>query len=56
MTKGPESIIEFLQNVKAQVDELVRAVQGRDTPISFEELHEKLLNFEATLNITRPMI
>ena len=80
MTKGSESITEFLQNVKARADELalfgspfdnddrtdkiletlgddykelVRAVQGRDTPISFEELHEKLLNFEATLNITR---
>ena len=81
MTEGPESITEFLQNVKARADELallgspfdnddlideiletlgddykklVRVVQARDTPISFEELHEKLLNFEATLNITRP--
>ncbi|RVW52539.1 Retrovirus-related Pol polyprotein from transposon RE2 [Vitis vinifera] len=26
-----------------------QAVQARDTPISFDELHEKLLNFEASL-------
>ena len=69
-------VFEFLQTIKARVDELVilgavvddedplekileglgedykelvRAVQARDTPISFDELHEKLLNFEASL-------
>ena len=77
MTKGVESISEFLQKLKAKTDELAllgspfdtddltdkileavgddykelaRAIQARDTPISFEELHEKLLNFEASLN------
>lgn len=81
LTKGPESVTEFLQNVKARADELallgspfddddltdkilealgdnykelVRAVQARDTLISFEELQEKLLNFEATLNVSKP--
>ncbi|KAK3218511.1 hypothetical protein Dsin_012481 [Dipteronia sinensis] len=29
--------------------ELVRTVQGRDTPITCDELHEKLLTFEASL-------
>jgi hypothetical protein len=31
---------------------LARVVQTRDTPISFDELHEKLLNFEASLQNT----
>jgi hypothetical protein len=31
---------------------LARAVQARDTPISFDELYEKLLNFEASLHNT----
>ena len=29
--------------------ELVRVVQARDTSISFDELYEKLLSFEASL-------
>jgi len=29
--------------------ELVRVVQAKDTSITFKELHEKLLNFEASL-------
>jgi len=31
---------------------LAKAVQTRDTPISFDELHEKLLNFEASIHNT----
>ena len=76
ITKGSMGVFEFLQTIKARVDELsilsaavddedllekileglgedykelVRAVQARDTPISFDELHENLLNFEASL-------
>ena len=29
--------------------ELIRVVQARDSPISFDELHEKLLTFKASL-------
>lgn len=81
MTKWHDTIAEFLQNVKASIDEfsllgalfdeddltdknlkalrddykeLVWAVQVRDTSITFEELHEKLLNYEASLNIPKP--
>lgn len=34
--------------------ELVRAIQARDTSITFEGLHEKFLNFEAFLQIVIP--
>lgn len=81
ITKGSESVTEFLQAIKARADELAllgapleaedltkkildglgddykelaRAVQARDTSISFEELHEKLLNFEASLLPNKP--
>ncbi|KAL6321050.1 hypothetical protein AAG906_012034 [Vitis piasezkii] len=76
LTKGPQSVIEFLQLVKCRADELailgapmneddltdkildglgddykelICVVQARDTMIIFDELHEKLLNFEASL-------
>ena len=76
LTKGSQSVIEFLQLVKCRADELailgapmneddltekildglrddykglIRAVQARDTMIMLDELHEKLLNFEASL-------
>ncbi|KAL5803500.1 hypothetical protein ACOSQ4_031805 [Xanthoceras sorbifolium] len=81
ITKGSQSITEYLQAIKSRADELailgapmdegvlheedltyqildnlgddykelVRAVQARNSSISFDELHEKLLNFEATL-------
>ncbi|KAA8547225.1 hypothetical protein F0562_003911 [Nyssa sinensis] len=75
LTKGSQSVTEFLQSVKCRVDELailgapmdeddlidkildglgddykelIHAVQARDTMIMFNELHEKLLNFEAS--------
>ena len=38
-------ILEALRDV---YKELVRGVQARDNPISFEELHKKLLNFKAS--------
>ena len=45
-----EDLLEkILEGLGGDYKELVRAVQARDTPISFDELHEKLLNFEASL-------
>ena len=45
-----EDLLEkILEGLGEDYKELVRAVQARDTPISFDELHEKLLNFEASL-------
>ncbi|KAK1555207.1 hypothetical protein Q3G72_023368 [Acer saccharum] len=38
----------ILDELDDDYKELVRAVQARDTPISFDELHEKLLTFEAS--------
>ena len=40
---------KILNGLGDEYKELVRAIQARDTTISFDELHEKLLNFEATL-------
>ncbi|KAL9448658.1 hypothetical protein AB3S75_016030 [Citrus x aurantiifolia] len=45
---------KILEAVGDDYKELARAVQARDTPITFEELHEKLLNFEASLNTSKP--
>ncbi|KAK0597079.1 hypothetical protein LWI29_021647 [Acer saccharum] len=39
----------ILDDLDDEYKELVRAVQARDNPISFDELHEKLLTFEASL-------
>ncbi|KAG6787941.1 hypothetical protein POTOM_003992 [Populus tomentosa] len=36
---------KILEGLGPEYTELARAVQARDTPISFDELHEKLLNF-----------
>ncbi|RVW33268.1 Retrovirus-related Pol polyprotein from transposon RE2 [Vitis vinifera] len=48
-----EDLLEkILEGLGEDYKELVRAVQARDTPISFDELHEKLLNFEASLQNT----
>nr|TKR83789.1 hypothetical protein D5086_0000265600 [Populus alba] len=44
----PEDITDtILDGLDDDYKELVRAVQARDTSISFDELHEKLLSFEA---------
>ena len=82
ISKGTQSISEYMQHVKSVADELAMldapenpenltvkllnglgdefrdissVVRACDSPITFEELHEKLLNFEAVLKqeITR---
>jgi len=40
---------KILDGLDDEYNKLVRAVQDRDTAISFDELHEKLLSFEASL-------
>ncbi|KAK2648009.1 hypothetical protein Ddye_015498, partial [Dipteronia dyeriana] len=77
ISKGTQSITEYMQHAKSIVYELVMlnalenfedltvkilnglgdefkdilsVVCAHDTPISFEELHEKLFNFEVVLN------
>lgn len=45
---------KILDGLSDEYKELVRAVQARDTIITFEELHEKLLNFEASVLTTKP--
>ncbi|KAG6788032.1 hypothetical protein POTOM_004085 [Populus tomentosa] len=53
LTKGSMTITGFVYSIKASLDEdyteLVRVVQAREAAISFDELHEKLLLFEASL-------
>ncbi|KAK0576848.1 hypothetical protein LWI29_024322 [Acer saccharum] len=76
VTKGTQTVTEYMQHIKSVADELAMldapensedltvkilnglgdefkdissAVRARDTAISFEELHEKLINFEAVL-------
>ena len=44
----------ILDGLGDEYKELTRVVQARDTPITFEELHEKLLNFEASVITTKP--
>ena len=41
--------IKILEELSAEYKDIALAVQARETPISFEELHEKLLNFETHL-------
>ncbi|KAH7574446.1 hypothetical protein JRO89_XS03G0297100 [Xanthoceras sorbifolium] len=48
------SLEKILDGLGDEYKELVRTVQARDTTISFDELHEKLLNFETTLPGTKP--
>ncbi|KAJ0980702.1 hypothetical protein J5N97_008957 [Dioscorea zingiberensis] len=45
---------KILDGLGDDYKELVRAVQARDTSITFEELHDKLLNFEASLQTLPP--
>ncbi|KAA8550756.1 hypothetical protein F0562_002440 [Nyssa sinensis] len=40
---------QILNGLGDDYTELVRAVQARDNPILFDELYEKLLTFEASL-------
>ncbi|KAG6784413.1 hypothetical protein POTOM_010105 [Populus tomentosa] len=43
---------KILEDLGDEYRELVRAVQARENAISFDELHEKLLMFEASLQAT----
>ncbi|KAG6775356.1 hypothetical protein POTOM_018804 [Populus tomentosa] len=47
---GEDITDKILKELGDEYKELVRAVQARDTSITFDELHEKLLMFEASLN------
>ena len=50
-----EDLIEtILPGLDDDYQELVHAVQARDTSITFDELHEKLLTFEAFMLLTKP--
>ncbi|RVW13786.1 Retrovirus-related Pol polyprotein from transposon RE1 [Vitis vinifera] len=73
ITKGSQSITDYMQSIKTRADELgkpldqedliekilegldenyqsiIDAVNGRDSTISFDELHEKLINKELSL-------
>lgn len=76
ITKGPQSITEFMHDIKSCTDQLallgqpekpddivdkvldgldasyqgvIDAINARDTPISFAELHEKLINRELAI-------
>ncbi|KAA8535403.1 hypothetical protein F0562_030406 [Nyssa sinensis] len=44
---------KILNGLGADYKELIHAVQARDTMIMFDELHEKLLNFEASLQAAK---
>ncbi|GFQ01835.1 retrovirus-related pol polyprotein from transposon tnt 1-94 [Phtheirospermum japonicum] len=46
-------VLKVLNGLDDQYRELSNAIQARETLVSFDELHEKLLNFEAQL-LTRP--
>ena len=47
---GEDIIDKILEELGDEYKELVRAVQARDSSITFDELYEKLLMFEASLN------
>ena len=39
--------IKIIEGLSAKYKDIASAVRAHETPISVEELHEKLLNFEA---------
>ena len=45
---------KILDGLDDEYKELMHVVQGRDMPITFEELHENLLNFEASVITPKP--
>jgi len=47
---------KILEELGDEYRELVRAVQARENAISFDELHEKLLMFEASLQATPKIV
>lgn len=50
---GEDLTIEVLHGLDDDYKDLAHAIQARDTAISFEELHEKILNNEAHLTARR---
>lgn len=50
-----EDIIDrVLLGLDESYNSVIESVNGRDTPISYEELHEKLINKEFSLHQARP--
>ena len=47
---GEDITDKILKELGDEYKKLVRAVQARDSSIKFDEFHEKLLMFEASLN------
>ncbi|KAA8537036.1 hypothetical protein F0562_029514 [Nyssa sinensis] len=45
---------KILDGLGSDYKDLVHAIHARDTPITFDELHEKLLTFEAHLQEKKP--
>lgn len=60
-TKGSRSISEFMHEIKTlngldSYKEIGNAIQTRDSSISFDELHDKLLSIEAQLSSRSPSV
>ena len=47
---------KILDGLGNEYREVAYIVQARDTPIMFDELHEKLINFEASLHTKQPTL
>ena len=47
---------KILDGIADEYKEIVYVVQACDTPITFDELHEKLINFEAFLHTKQPAL
>ena len=47
---------KILDGLGKEYREIAYIVQARDTPIMFDELHEKLINFEASLHTKQPTL
>ncbi|XP_034690542.1 disease resistance protein RPM1-like [Vitis riparia] len=54
LLNAEDLIDKTLDGLGDEYRELTRAVQARDMPITFKELHEKLLNFEASVITPKP--
>ena len=44
-----ELFLHALHGLPAEYDTITAALRARETPVTFEELHEKLLDFEQNL-------
>ena len=47
---------QILDGVDDEYKELIYVIQAHDTAITFDELHEKLANFEASLHTKQPTL